>query len=298
MHRSRSSRETTPAAAVCALPLPTVRRLRPAARWIRHRLRRLAVAAALLCGPPASAQDDLLSVAGWRVAIDCAGPRDQGVTVWLEHGIGDRASATTWNRVFPLLARSVHVCRYDRPGAGRSPAAPAYGPQTYLNRVAAMLVSSGACDRLVVAGHSFGGYPARILAQAWPLRVHEVILIETPGETLGLRAATGASGWSDLPVGAEPISVRHFEEALAPALAMPVTVISRGHGTTDRWEHAQRHLLRLSGHSRRIVAEASGHMIPLEDPLLVVRAIEAAVRRAGGRSCDTRAAPELQSIFD
>ncbi|WP_420006614.1 alpha/beta fold hydrolase [Arenibacterium sp. LLYu02] len=137
----------------------------------------------------------------WDVAVECAGPTSANVTVWLEHGIGTHASSSTWDHVFVQTAEFAQVCRYDRPGAGMSAQSASYGPNIYLSRVNALMRVVGAQKQLIVVGHSFGGYPTRILAQTWPERVREVILVDSISEVLGLRAATNAAHWADVPVG-------------------------------------------------------------------------------------------------
>ncbi|WP_316014477.1 alpha/beta hydrolase [Roseobacter sp. HKCCA0434] len=220
------------------------------------------------------------TVGDWTLALSCAGPRDGGVTVWLEHGIGSRASSSTWIPVFEQVSEFAHVCRYDRPGAGDSPTVPPYGARTYADNMVDLLETVGARDRLIVVGHSFGGYPARILAQEQPTRVQALILVDTVAESLGLRAATGAEAWSEVPAGSEPIDLAAFERAVRPSLAMPVTVLSRGRDLTPAWSRAQRTLLSLHPASHLQIVEGSGHMIPTEAPDAVVTAIREAVARA------------------
>lgn len=239
------------------------------------------IGAALLIGAtacsPVHPDYRRIAIADWRVEADCRGPDDAEVTVWLEHGIGPSASASTWDRVVGDVAAFAHVCRYSRPGAGRSDAAPSYGPDLYLRRVDALLDAMSARGDLVVVGHSFGGYLARAMAQAWPERVRAVLLVDAIGETLGLRAATGAADWEDVPTGGEAIDVRAFEEAMRPALATPVIVLSRGKDISARWDLSQTHLLSLDPDARHVVAHDSGHMVPIDDAESVVEAIRTAV---------------------
>lgn len=227
----------------------------------------------------ANSDNDILSVGDWDVAVECAGPAIPNVTVWLEHGIGSRASSSTWDPVLAQIAEFAHVCRYDRPGAGQSAQSLSYDPNTFLARVGELMQTVGAREQLVVVGHSFGGYPARVLAQAWPDRVGEVILVDSVSEALGLRKATNAIVWSRVPVGSETIDVRAFEEEMNPRLDMPVTVISRALNTSKQWELAQKHLLALHSGGRFIIADRSGHMVPFDNPAVIVRAIRAAVNR-------------------
>ncbi|OXT00193.1 hypothetical protein B7H23_08400 [Notoacmeibacter marinus] len=226
-----------------------------------------------------SAQDDFrrITVDDWNIDIQCTGSDDADVTVWLEHGIGSRADASVWTSIMDEVGSFAHVCRYHRPGAGTSPASAPYGPDIYVQRLGGILDRVGARKQIVAVGHSFGGYPARVMAQTWPERVRELVLIDSISESLGLPLATGVSRWDAVPTGSESIDVRAFEAVMQPALGVPVTVISRDQDVSPNWAAAQQHLLSLNPASRLITASSSGHMIPLDDPGSILSAIRAAV---------------------
>lgn len=75
-------------------------------------------------------------------------------------------------------------------------------------------------------------------------------------------------------------------------LPHPVVVVSGGLGADARWQELQRDQLTLSTHSCHMVAENSGHVVPLRQPEIVVTAIRAlveAARLGSEPKCDARA---------
>ena len=67
-------------------------------------------------------------------------------------------------------------------------------------------------------------------------------------------------------------------------LSIPVIVITAGRGSDDRWRELQRDQVALSSQGCQMIAEQSGHAIPLRQPDAVVKAIRAIVLRSRGRS--------------
>jgi pimeloyl-ACP methyl ester carboxylesterase len=94
----------------------------------------------------------------------------------LIHGSG--ASGETWGPVVPTLAVQHHVIRVDLPGCGQSPPTASYDVGEQAARVAALLDDLG-LRRLVLAGHSSGGYCATALAEQRPDLVSSLALIST-----------------------------------------------------------------------------------------------------------------------
>jgi len=113
-----------------------------------------------------------------RVVRD--GPR-QAPPLLLIHGSG--ASGGSWAPVVPALAERHHVIRVDLPGCGQSPPAPSYDVSAQAARVAAVLDGLGH-GRVVVVGHSSGGYVATALAERRPDLVGALALVST-GPSLG-----------------------------------------------------------------------------------------------------------------
>ncbi|MEO3930105.1 alpha/beta hydrolase [Micromonosporaceae bacterium B7E4] len=102
----------------------------------------------------------------------------------LIHGSG--ASGASWSPVVPTLAAHHHVIRVDLPGCGQSPPPPSFDVPDQAGRVAAVLDELG-LRRVVVVGHSSGGYVATALVEQRPELVRSLALISTgpsPGALL------------------------------------------------------------------------------------------------------------------
>ncbi len=103
------------------------------------------------------------------------GPRE-APPLLLIHGSG--ASGASWNPVVAALAGRHHVIRVDLPGCGQSPPALSYEVPAQAGRVAAVLDDLG-LRRVIVVGHSSGGYVATALAERRPDLVRSLALIST-----------------------------------------------------------------------------------------------------------------------
>jgi pimeloyl-ACP methyl ester carboxylesterase len=81
----------------------------------------------------------------------------------------------------------------------------------------------------------------------------------------------------------------HLPESVAEVratrrkLAMPVVVVTAGLGSDAAWQKLQRDQLGLSEEGCQVIAEQSGHVIPIRQPQAIVEPIRAIVERARGR---------------
>jgi pimeloyl-ACP methyl ester carboxylesterase len=83
--------------------------------------------------------------------------------------------------VVPVLAEKYHVVRVDLPGCGLSAGVGSYKVTAQADRVAGVLDELG-LRRVVVVGHSSGGYVATALVERWPELVGALGLVSTgPG---------------------------------------------------------------------------------------------------------------------
>lgn len=144
---------------------------------------------------PAPADVDVaereLLLHGHRIAYLEAGQPGAPVAVLL-HGIG--SSSSTWERVLPVLGRSLHVVAPDLMGHGRS-AKPRgdYSLGAFASNLRDLLLALG-LDRATVVGHSLGGGIAMQFAYQYPERCQRLVLVSSGGlgrdVSLALRAAT------------------------------------------------------------------------------------------------------------
>lgn len=103
--------------------------------------------------------------------------------VVLEAGIDNGAAA--WKRVMPLLASHVRVVAYDRAGIGGSEPAPGLATvDRQIGDLASVItgLEAGPC---VLAGHSWGGVLAQLLAFRRPELVAGLVLVDPGHEEMG-----------------------------------------------------------------------------------------------------------------
>jgi pimeloyl-ACP methyl ester carboxylesterase len=91
--------------------------------------------------------------------------------------------------VFQAVAKTTHVCLYDRPGTtraqpggGESRSDPVPQPSTPKDAVAdlhALLAASHQAGPYVLAGHSYGGLIARLYAHTYPTEMAGMVLIDS-----------------------------------------------------------------------------------------------------------------------
>jgi pimeloyl-ACP methyl ester carboxylesterase len=119
----------------------------------------------------------MVEVGGYRLHFDCVGSGEP--TIILEAGGG--LFSLGWVFVQPALAQatSARVCSYDRAGLGWSDENP--GPYSMAGEVEALhrgLTVLGVKGRLVLVGHSYGGFMARLYASRFPQDVIGLVLID------------------------------------------------------------------------------------------------------------------------
>ena len=256
---------------------------------------------------------------------------------------GYRASGRFWSddllqpdaprqMVLPGVAETTRVCTYDRPGTvasigeddfvSRSDpiAQPRTAPEV-VTELHALLQAAEVPGPYVLAGHSLGGFFARLYAATYPDEVVGLVLVDAYSEQLetlmtaramgGLvPAQPGAGqrtrsfpipGYGDLETigfGADNAAMREAVAA-SPLPPMPLAVLAHGKPiilpdetqgfTTAELEALQQasyeNLATLVPQARFSVASESGHDIHQDQPELVIEAIRQVV--AGVRNPDT-----------
>jgi pimeloyl-ACP methyl ester carboxylesterase len=159
----------------------------------------------------------------------------------------------------------------------------------------ALLAAADLQPPYVLVAHSYGGFVARLFADAFPQQTTALVLIESSHEDEidPYRDHYGddpAGDWID---GGDRLDMRATEAALREARdygAMPVVVIraERYEDVLDErlWRSTQADLATLSRNSLFVVANGSGHFVmePDGNPAVIVAAVGAAVEaaRSGG----------------
>jgi pimeloyl-ACP methyl ester carboxylesterase len=132
--------------------------------------------------PPFPAPGRLIDLGGWRLHLNCFGQANPSrAAVILEAGAGD--FSVDWSLVQPLVAPFARVCSYDRAGAGWSDLGPR--PRTIRQQVwelRALLEKAGEKPPFLLVGHSYGGWLARLFAEAYPADVSGMVLVDAGAE--------------------------------------------------------------------------------------------------------------------
>ncbi|WP_328475102.1 alpha/beta hydrolase [Actinoplanes sp. NBC_00393] len=101
----------------------------------------------------------------------------EAVPMMLLHGGG--GDGTTWDDLVATFAERRTVYVPDLRGMGRSDRAGPYS-MTVMRDVVLLLLDRLALDRVILVGHSLGGFAAMLAAQAAPHRVTALVLEECP----------------------------------------------------------------------------------------------------------------------
>ncbi len=260
---------------------------------------------------PAPRFTNTVEVDGRRIGLTCIG--DGSPTVVLIGGSrspGDRVWPSTVDTLSPLT----RVCVFDRAGLGASDPQPR-SPQTAADVVAdlhAALEVAGEAGPVVPVGFSFGGLVARLYASTYPDAVAGLVLVE--GVPPGLFLVDIAAGWfgseaereayREFVAGRDPEAPGPVDQmvseaqvvAAPPSPRVPTAAVVAGMielgvppDGTVMWSNldAVATLYELQAaqvrdlDARIVIAEQSGHLVPFDQPEVVVAAIEdvvAAVR--------------------
>jgi alpha/beta hydrolase fold len=235
-------------------------------------------------------------IGGYALAWECAGTGSP--TVVLEAGYTASGIDTFGQAILPALAKATRVCTYDRAGDGTSDARPvSQVPLTgatqalELHKLLSAIHVSGP---YVMAGHSYGGVVSREFAAVYPSDVVGMVLIDASSEPeIPVYDRLHAGPWVDGTVSPAPnqridihATARELERA-GPLGSMPLVVITAGI-LEDEWlrtvpdleARAQTRLAGLSSDSIHVLDQGYGHLIPFNDPPILIDAVEAVVSAA------------------
>lgn len=227
------------------------------------------------------------------------------VTVVFESGF--TMGWNTWRRVLPAVAGQARLLAYSRTGTGQSDAPPQV--PTVADRTAdlvALLKARQLQPPFVLVGHSYGGLVVRQFATQYPQQVLGVVLVDPAAETYyaGLRRID--AGRAEREDGAQvqraPAAFKG-EIAYVTSLLQAGTSPERGawpavptvlmtstklewpdllaFGPAGRaaWRQAHADWFGRVGQGAHVVTEASGHFIQMDEPELVVQAVQSVLKR-------------------
>ena len=124
---------------------------------------------------PAPTTEQIVDVGGGRLWMQTAG--SGGPTVVLDYGLGGPVS--TWQGIFPEIAKFARVVQYHRAGYGRSdlPWAP-YSFTSTATNLRTMLQRANIPGPYVLVGHSLGNGHIRAFAHLFPKDVAGIVWID------------------------------------------------------------------------------------------------------------------------
>ena len=213
-------------------------------------------------------------------------------TVILESGIGDGGTMSGWDVVQKEVKNFAQVCLYDRAGLGKSNTGP--GPRTTIqiaNELHALLESAKIAPPYILVGHSMGGLHIETYAMLYPEDIAGMVFVDpTPKELVDTLSAEARQ---NLVLAGAPQAVLDeagtgLNESIPtfkslPSLPdVPVVVITssftgEGNVNKSQWEELKSYHQNLSEEASdgtHIIATKSGHYIQMEEPDLVVEAIQ------------------------
>ena len=231
-------------------------------------------------------------------------------TVLLEAGGG--FDSRQWNALAPRLAEATGatVVSYDRAGFGNSDLPDT--PVDLREEVEWLWGGLGQLelDRdLILVGHSFGGWMIRLFASEHPDAVRGMVFVDAFTnefvDLLGVEYLDDRPGIGKLPFDTSATDdftpmqralIRMVGDGLGPKMetmrgtsipsGVPVVVIASGRRFLlpeeehEAWRLAQERLAASIEGATLIVAEESGHMIPAQQPDLIVEAVVAVIQRS------------------
>jgi pimeloyl-ACP methyl ester carboxylesterase len=241
----------------------------------------------------------LVDVGGYRVHLNCTGEGNPTVMI-----VGAGYSFD-WSLVQPEVAKFTRVCTYDPSGSVWSDPGPTPSCQGRVEEIHTMLHNAGITSPLILVGHSVGAAFARLYAARYPLEVKGMVIGDHAGryrfqtrsgmvrseeETLKKLSpvARDMHHWAVSQAGASSngrAENQFFNTCIAEAAtttkarpdalgARPLIVIANEYlaGSED-YRSFQANLLALSSNSKAMIAADSSHGVPIENPIVFIRAI-------------------------
>jgi pimeloyl-ACP methyl ester carboxylesterase len=244
-----------------------------------------------------------VEVDGRSLYLDCRGTGTP--TVVLVAGMG--TGAETWAAILPELAGTTRTCAYDRPGIGRSDDGSTPDHAAAAAELRALLRAAGESPPFVVVGHSLGADIARVMASLDRAEVVGLGLIDgfepdlfeaTVAPLLGPLTAEyldRQAGLWDLVARTEGLDRDRSLAQLAAAdlRGLPIEVLraARGEPRLDMVTNERIRAAQAAGYEalspgavHLTLAYGSGHVVQIDQPALVVDAIQRLVTTARARS--------------
>jgi pimeloyl-ACP methyl ester carboxylesterase len=274
-------------------------------RWIPAALAFLSVAAAQDAGPAPLGQ--LIDVGGYRVHLYCTGMGSPTVVV------AGGGFSFDWTIVQTEVAKLTRICTYDPSGTAWSDPGPEPNCSGRVEELHSLLRAASVEPPYVVAGLSVGALVARLYARRHPREIVGAIMVDhafldvggdaNPPSVPGLDSppvliykepinltAEETSDFRELPQRVQEL--HHWAMSLNPKLPTvetaedclaqiggdslgrrPLAVVSTANDHPN-YKKLQQQLLALSARSRQFLADRSFHSVEIDQPDVVVAAIQ------------------------
>ncbi|UGQ48814.1 alpha/beta fold hydrolase [Massilia endophytica] len=282
-------------------------------KFVRTSLLLLALGmGSLLCNAqalPADAPKPGLRIGGYALDMQTAGSGPY--TVIFESGFAGDLSV--WRKVAPALSKSAKVVVYSRAGVGKSDARPE--PRTLEQSGAEleqMVKAAELKPPFILVGHSYGGFLVRQFAAHHPAEVAGMVFVDASAE--GMDAALkkidatrfaadqkAFEGFTPAAFKAEYKLVQQIFDAGALPQGVPLpdvpTVVLTSAKVYEKpefllhtpsgmaaWRLLHEQFFRQFSNGSHVVTSNSGHYIQLDEPELVIRAVEQVIASASAQA--------------
>ena len=290
----------------------------------QRKFRAAAIALALFAAMPAHANEaaDMISVAGHQVNMVKMGTGPY--TVIFESGFG--TDLTAWRHVAPAVAKSAHVVAYSRAGLGKSQARP--GERTIranTSDLEQMIAAAQLRPPFILVGHSYGGFLIRDFAAKNPAQVAGMVFVDASDERTEtelrkidpVRTAQDAKLSESYTPPKYKAELKYVQAILdsgklpnaGPLPDVPVAVLtsSKKHETPEfflhspdgmkTWRSLHESFFRQFSTGIHTVTANAGHNIHMEQPQLVIAAIEQVIAMAADQDKRKQYAAARAALF-
>ena len=244
-----------------------------------------------VAGPERKTQSELVDVGGH--SLNFVVTEGNGPTVLLEAGQG--ADSSMWSAVQSILANTTdyRVISYDRAGFGKSEADPGdYSIAREVSALEAGLSRLNATGGVIYVAHSYGAFLAQEYAARNPGKVKAFVLADPNTACFNVNGGFDAV-WLPPPyqntsdankrvLYAYPLTINEMN-LVPPYPSVPMVVVTSGFPPVPAgsmaalWRSCQQKLVQGNAHGEYWIAQNSSHLIPIDDPGIIV----AAIRKAG-----------------
>lgn len=211
-----------------------------------------------------------------------------------------------WERVQPAVSRFATTVSYDRAGIGFSPAGPKPRDARQVAReLHTALRNAHVAPPYVLVGHSFGGPLIRVFAGMYPDEVCGLVLVDATGEEFVKWAQAKDARheerhddeWKDMMASLDEAHGSRVPSEVPVILITAMKIGPFPDSATEKqkedartnkqaWLKFHNEWIEKIPNAQHIVTEDSGHMVPFEQPELVVQAVREVVENVK----ETRAA--------